>query len=66
MTGKRWLAGSFLIGICSFALAVPAFGVDADPTPAPSPSASSTPVPEPTPTPPDTYPQFNLDYPAAA
>ena len=51
MTGKRWLAGSFLIGICSFAMAVPAFGVDADPVPAPSPSASSTPVPEPTPTP---------------
>ena len=51
MNGKSWLAGSFLVGICCLALAVPAFGVDADPTPAPSPSASSTPVPEPTPTP---------------
>lgn len=51
MNGKRWLAGSFLIGTCSFALVVPAFGVDADPAPAPSPSASSTPAPEPTPTP---------------
>ena len=51
MNGKSWLTGSFLVGICSLALAVPAFGVDADPNPAPSPSASSTPVPEPTPTP---------------
>ena len=51
MNGKSWLTGSFLVGICSLALAVPAFGVDADPTPTPSPSASSTPVPEPTPTP---------------
>jgi hypothetical protein len=51
MNGKRWLAGSFLIGICIFALVEPAFGVDADPAPASSPSGSSTPAPEPTPTP---------------
>ena len=51
MNGKRWLAGSILIGICIFALVEPAFGVDADPAPTPSPSASSTPSPEPTPTP---------------